>query len=56
MAFCLALPERAGVVAVPPQSFYDTADGGRQLVRWAFCKDTAVLEALERLSTADLTA
>ena len=41
MAFCLALPERAGVVAIPTQVFYDDPDAGRQLVRWAFCKQSA---------------
>ena len=44
MAFCLALPERAGVVAIPAQVFYDDQDEGRHLVRWAFCKEPAVLE------------
>jgi N-succinyldiaminopimelate aminotransferase len=53
--FCLALPERAGVVAVPAQPFYDSA-AGDQLVRWAFCKDRSTREAaLERLTRADLT-
>ena len=57
MAFCLALPERAGVVAVPEQVLYDDQDAGRHLVRWAFCKDTAVLsEAVDRLQRADLRA
>ena len=56
MEFCLALPERAGVVAIPALAFYDS-DAGDQLVRWAFCKDTPTLEqALERLARADLTA
>jgi N-succinyldiaminopimelate aminotransferase len=56
LAFCLALPERAGVVAIPTQGFYDS-DAGRQLVRWTFCKQPAVLEeALSRLSRADLGA
>jgi len=60
MDFCLALPERAGVVAVPAGPFHDPAgdayDAGRRLVRWAFCKDRPVLEqALERLAGADLT-
>ncbi|NYJ03034.1 N-succinyldiaminopimelate aminotransferase [Nocardioides thalensis] len=58
--FCLALPERAGVVAVPMEVFYDRPDepgGGRQLVRWAFCKDVAVIdEAATRLAGADLNA
>jgi N-succinyldiaminopimelate aminotransferase len=54
-AFCLALPESAGVVAIPSQVFYDDLDEGRHLVRWAFCKDTAVLEkALRQLRDADL--
>lgn len=54
-AFCLALPERAGVVAIPCQLFYDDPDAGRHLVRWAFCKDTAVLEeSVRRLHAADL--
>ncbi len=57
VAFCHALPERAGVVAVPALPFYDDADAGRHLVRWAFCKETSVLEdALERLAKGDLTA
>ena len=55
--FCLALPERAGVVAIPAQPFYDDAEAGRHLVRWAFCKETSVLErALDQLGSADLTA
>ncbi|WP_370865329.1 pyridoxal phosphate-dependent aminotransferase [Nocardioides agariphilus] len=56
MSFCLALPERAGVVAIPTQPFYDDPDAGRQLVRWAFCKQRPVIEeALRRLASADLT-
>jgi N-succinyldiaminopimelate aminotransferase len=56
MEFCLALPERAGVVAIPTQPFHDT-DAGDQLVRWAFCKEASVIEeALQRLGSADLTA
>jgi N-succinyldiaminopimelate aminotransferase len=56
MEFCLALPERAGVVAIPTQPFHDT-HAGDQLVRWAFCKETAVIEeALTRLGGADLSA
>jgi N-succinyldiaminopimelate aminotransferase len=54
MAFCRALPERAGVVAIPTQGFYDS-DAGRHLVRWAFCKDVAVIEeGIARLAKADL--
>lgn len=55
-SFCLALPERAGVVAIPTQVFYDS-DAGRQLVRWAFCKEAEVIEeGLRRLAGADLSA
>jgi N-succinyldiaminopimelate aminotransferase len=60
MSFCQALPERAGVVAIPTQVFYDDPtdpDGGRHLVRFAFCKTRAVIEdGLTRLAGADLTA
>ncbi|QMW66053.1 pyridoxal phosphate-dependent aminotransferase [Mumia sp. ZJ1417] len=50
IAFCRALPELAGVVAVPTQVFYDDEDAGRPLVRWAFCKQEPVIaEALSRL-------
>ena len=56
LSFCLALPERAGVVAIPTQGFYDTASG-RHLVRWAFCKEQGVIEeGLRRLAAADLSA
>ncbi|WP_308195693.1 pyridoxal phosphate-dependent aminotransferase [Nocardioides potassii] len=52
---CLALPERAGVVAIPTQGFYDDAEAGRQLVRWAFCKQPDVIaEGVRRLAAADL--
>ncbi len=51
VAFCWALPERAGVVAVPSAAFYDDADAGRHLVRFAFCKRDEVLdEAIRRLA------
>ena len=43
LAFCEALPERAGVVAIPAQAFHDS-DAGRHLVRWAFCKEPDVIE------------
>ena len=50
-AFCLALPERAGVVAVPSVVFYDDKEVGRPLVRFAFCKRDAVIdEAARRLN------
>ena len=52
---CLALPERAGVVAIPTQGFYDDTEAGRQLVRWAFCKEPDVIrEGVRRLAAADL--
>ncbi len=50
-AFCLALPQRAGVVAVPTVVFYDDKETGRPLIRFAFCKRDAVIdEAAERLA------
>jgi N-succinyldiaminopimelate aminotransferase len=48
--FCFGLPERVGVVAVPMSVFYDDADAGRTLVRFAFCKRPEILaEAAARL-------
>jgi N-succinyldiaminopimelate aminotransferase len=55
MAFCRALPHRAGVVAVPTVVFYDPASAhlGRHLVRFAFCKaEEVLLEAVRRLRAA----
>ncbi|MET9860785.1 pyridoxal phosphate-dependent aminotransferase [Streptomyces smyrnaeus] len=53
VAFCLALPERAGVVAVPTQVFYDHAEEGAPYVRFAFCKQESVLaDAVRRLRGA----
>ena len=50
IAFCRALPQRAGVVAIPAAVFYDDAKAGESLVRFAFCKKPGVLaEALTRL-------
>jgi N-succinyldiaminopimelate aminotransferase len=56
MAFCQGLPERAGVVAIPSQAFYEEgSDEGRHLVRWAFCKEPDVIdEGLRRLRGARL--
>jgi N-succinyldiaminopimelate aminotransferase len=50
--FCLGLPDRAGVVAIPSAVFYDDhPDEGRTMVRFAFCKRAELLkEALSRLS------
>ncbi|MFD4525211.1 pyridoxal phosphate-dependent aminotransferase [Streptomyces sp. NPDC058470] len=52
-AFCRALPERAGVVAIPNAVFYDHREAGAPFVRFAFCKRTEVLEeAAKRLRAA----
>ncbi|MFC8271810.1 pyridoxal phosphate-dependent aminotransferase [Streptomyces sp. NPDC057271] len=49
-AFCRALPERCGVVAIPNSVFYDDPDAGRTQVRFTFCKKDDVLqEAATRL-------
>ncbi|KAB2973900.1 pyridoxal phosphate-dependent aminotransferase [Streptomyces sp. SS1-1] len=52
IAFCRTLPERAGVVAIPTAVFYDHREEGAPYVRFAFCKQAAVLaEATARLKT-----
>ena len=52
LEFCRLLPQRAGVVAIPHQVFYDHQDVGRPLVRWAFSKKLEVIdEAVDRLAT-----
>lgn len=53
-AFCAALPERAGVAAIPMSAFLDPASpdaaGWNHLVRFAFCKrDDTLDEAIRRL-------
>ena len=56
-AWCLALPERAGVVAVPVSAFYGDPAAGRTLVRFAFCKRPEVIdEAVGRLLRAGAAA
>ncbi|ALC21908.1 pyridoxal phosphate-dependent aminotransferase [Streptomyces pristinaespiralis] len=51
-AFCRALPERCGVVAIPNAVFYDHRDEGAPFVRFAFCKRVDVLEeAVARLKS-----
>ncbi|MEO3823592.1 pyridoxal phosphate-dependent aminotransferase [Actinomadura sp. B10D3] len=51
MELARALPEEAGVVAIPTQVFYDHADAGAHFVRFAFCKkDEVIDEAVERLA------
>jgi N-succinyldiaminopimelate aminotransferase len=50
LAFCRALPERCGVVAVPSVVFYDDKDAGNPLVRFACCKQLDVIDdAVTRL-------
>ena len=48
-AFCLGLPERFGVVAIPSVVFYDDAGRGRPFVRWAFCKRPELIERAAQL-------
>ncbi|MFF1650241.1 pyridoxal phosphate-dependent aminotransferase [Streptomyces sp. NPDC058240] len=49
-AFCRALPERCGVVAIPNSVFYDDPDAGRSQVRFTFCKRDDILhDAVGRL-------
>ncbi|MGD9703023.1 MAG: pyridoxal phosphate-dependent aminotransferase [Acidimicrobiia bacterium] len=50
MAFCRALPERCGIVAIPNVVFYDDKHEGRHMVRFAFCKRHEVIDdAVARL-------
>ncbi len=50
MAFCLELPDRCGVVAIPNEVFYTDPRRGRHLVRFAYSKRLDVLdEAVSRL-------
>jgi len=51
MRFCLDLPERAGVVAIPDEVFHDDPADGKPFVRFAFCKrDEVIDEAVRRLA------
>jgi N-succinyldiaminopimelate aminotransferase len=51
MALCWDLPALAGVVGVPVSVFHDDPTAAPSLVRFAFCKQDAVLtEAVERLA------
>ncbi|HUF97641.1 MAG TPA: pyridoxal phosphate-dependent aminotransferase [Ilumatobacter sp.] len=45
IAFCRALPERVGVVAIPNQVFYANQQHGEHLVRFACCKRLDVIDA-----------
>ncbi|HRV67409.1 MAG TPA: hypothetical protein P5074_13705, partial [Candidatus Nanopelagicales bacterium] len=48
--FCQQLPYEAGVVAIPQSALSDHPEATGPYVRWAFCKQPAVLdEALVRL-------
>lgn len=50
-AFCKHLIEQVGVAAIPPSVFYEHADLGRGLVRFAFCKKPQTIdEGLARLA------
>ena len=49
-AFARHLIEKVGVVAIPPSVFYHRPEDGKHLIRFAFCKDEAMLnQAIERL-------
>lgn len=51
VAFCKHLIESIGVAAIPPTAFYENKEHGRSLVRFAFCKTNATLDAAaERLA------
>jgi N-succinyldiaminopimelate aminotransferase len=51
LQLCRDLPGLAGVVAVPISVFCDDKEAARALVRFAFCKQEAVLhEAVDRLA------
>ena len=51
LQLCRDLPGLAGVVAVPVSVFCDDKEATRSLVRFAFCKQEAVLhEAVDRLA------
>jgi N-succinyldiaminopimelate aminotransferase len=58
ISFCAGIAERAKVVAIPSQVFYEEGSAeGRHLVRWAFCKERALIdEGLQRLRSSDLHA
>lgn len=56
ISFCLGLPERAGVVAVPSAVFYQDRRDGERLVRFCFAKrDETLIAAGERLIGAFAT-
>jgi aspartate/methionine/tyrosine aminotransferase len=49
-AFCKHLIEQIGVAAIPPSVFYERAELGHKLVRFAFCKKPeTIAEGIRRL-------
>ncbi|WP_067489940.1 pyridoxal phosphate-dependent aminotransferase [Actinomadura hibisca] len=51
MELARALPDKAGVVAIPTQVFYQHPQAGAPFVRFAFCKQDHVIdEAVQRLA------
>ncbi len=49
--FCEHLIKEVGVAAIPPSAFYSNPSDGKNLVRFAFCKDEQTLiDALKRMS------
>jgi N-succinyldiaminopimelate aminotransferase len=53
VGFCQALPERAGVVAIPTGVFCEDPEVARSVVRFAFCKRPEVIdEGVRRLRAA----
>ena len=52
LEFCREIPHTAGVVAIPHQVFCADVSIGAPFVRWAFCKQPAVLQgALDRMAS-----
>jgi aspartate/methionine/tyrosine aminotransferase len=52
VAFCKYLIEEVGIAAIPPSVFYTNPEDGKNLVRFAFCKDEQTLrDAVEKLKT-----
>ncbi|MFX4272186.1 pyridoxal phosphate-dependent aminotransferase [Propionibacteriaceae bacterium Y1685] len=57
ISFCLDLPRRCGLVAIPSQAFYLDPRGVETLVRFTFCKTEQTLtEANRRLATLSRTS
>ncbi len=52
VSFCQHLIKEVGVAAIPPSSFYHDPTDGKNLVRFAFCKDEQTLrDALDRMAS-----